>query len=145
LGGIDISYIDTRGEDASYYASYLKRPSSPFFSPFGSLSLSEFIAGIISHSPSNCKAFFCDSGMIGHTYADIREGDIICELQATGAVFALRRIFGTYYVAAMGWNTFQGIGSGGLPRRPGKGSSVDRSVDFLFSIQALMAVSADWK
>jgi hypothetical protein len=145
LEGTDIGYM--RGGEVSYF-----KPPSLFFSPFGPLSLSEFIAGIISHPPSNCKAFFCDSGMVGHTYADIREGDIIYEFQGTGAVFALRRIFDTYFVAAMGWNTFQGIGSGGLPRtaalgtgRPGKGRSVDRSVDFLFSMQTLMAVSAGWE
>lgn len=148
LVGIDIGYMDTRGGGVG---SYFKHPSF-FASPFGPLSLSEFIAGIISHSPSNCNAFFCDSGMIGHTYADIREGDIIYEFQGSRAVFALRRIFSTYYVAAMGWNTFQGLGSEELPRyvasitrRPGKGGSVDLSMDFLFSMQTLMAVSVGWK
>jgi len=147
LEGTDISYLDTIGGEVS--SDY--KPPSLFFSPFGPLSLCEFIAGIISHSPSNCKAFFCESGMVGHTYADIREGDIIYEFQGTKAIFALRRIFDIYYVAAMGWNTFQGVvGSERVlrtvasnARRRGKGGSVDRSMEFLFSIQTLMAVSAN--
>jgi len=140
LEGTDIDYIDTRGGEISNDF----KPQSRFFSPFGPLSLSEFIAGIISHSPSNCKAFFCDSGMVGHTYGDIREGDIIYEFQGTRAVFALRRIFDTHYVAAMGWNTFQGVGLPGAARRTAKGGRVNRSVDFLFSIHTLMAVSTGW-
>ena len=140
---------------ADHYGTYLDTLDSQYhFSFFASEppSLIEFIAGLISHLPRDCKAFFCTNGMVGHTYGDVREGDLICRLKGCRAVLVLRRIFGTYYVAAIGWNTFhdveRALSSGSIfenAGNQGEDSSTSYSVDFLFRIHDLMAISADWK
>ncbi|KAF4624530.1 hypothetical protein G7Y89_g13640 [Cudoniella acicularis] len=129
------------------------------------LSLDGFMAGIISQAPRGCKAFFCAGGLIAHTYGDVREGDVVCGLENSHALFTLRRAFGAYYVAAMAWDTFHNVGahtwSGvdlfvprSLPPPTFRENTSDpesgiqdglRTVDFLFPIQALMVISAEWK
>jgi hypothetical protein len=132
-----------RGYD---YDSYLD--STYKFSFFASepLSFYEFIAGIISHSPRNCNAFFCTNGIIGHSYGDVREGDIICGFKGSRAILALRCIFGAYYVAALGWNTFHDLElASSSPSIVSDSNVRSRTIDVLFRMPDLMALSADWK
>ena len=114
-------------------------------------SLDSCITALLSNGLESSKPFYCTSGMIGHTYGDIKEGDAICAFRGSSIVVALRCMSGTYEISGIGWISFRRVGSGatlgmGNDRSYGIGfhddSALDYPVHLLFSMQGLMLIAA---
>ncbi len=94
-----------------------------------------------------CTSFFITNGIIGYTYGDIQEGDLVCMFRQSSVLVLIRCVGGTYEVAATGWMAFKRASDPKMEsedfwsRRLSENHNINVPVHFLFSAHGLMLLS----